>query len=312
MNFTRLPASVGGCLPENHGMIRPASAVSLGSRAEGLPFGKGIDPRFLRIFDTGTVRVSIGGNLARFASRLSELGRVQATTQNAAARIAQRAAFPALSTCACGRFATNALGGFGFDLHEWRQVWMTRTGERQAHYSIAVQSQAGTTDHHVALDGDSMAVPFALLACQHQGATSRPGAETDAPGHPGQGYAERFRSRGRGERAGFPPDATREDFAAVQRALGAAWEGRFGICATVLASAAIQSALFVPERFESAPDEWMLSSCSTTLRLQRGSVREIWRREDAMSAGGRDVFEFYDAEGRLLLGVVILRDHTRN
>jgi putative heme degradation protein len=275
-------------------------------------FGKGIEPRNLRLCDHGAAHVSLAGDWAALAQGLHGLGQVVASTLNDAAILTQRGRFPEFEFCPGGRFAVNGLGGLGFDFAEWRRVWATRRPTAKGVcQSLAIVGHDNSAAHQVLLLDDSIDETFPDFARRHQGEPPRVRACWPARGEGiCCGYHERFRCR-KWERVESSESGSRRlAGACLPRLFEAVLAARLRLTTTIVSAPVIQSALWTPVAIERTERRVTVTAEETQLRLQLGAVAEVWSVPPPDGVDAALALELYDAQDRLLLGFSVTLEHV--
>ena len=274
-------------------------------------FGKGIEPRNLRLCDHGAAHVSLSGDWAVMAQAFHGLGNVVASTLNDAAILTQRGRFPQFEFCPGGRFAVNGLGGLGFDFAEWRRVWATRrpTAKGVCH-SLAIVGHDNSAAHQVLLLDDSIDETFADFARRHQCEPPRVRAFWPARGEGiCTGYFERFRCR-KWEYVESAESGSRElADACLTGFFEAILAARLRLSTTIISAPVIQSALWTPVALERTERRVTMTTEKTQLRLQLSAVAEVWSVPPPDGVDAALALELYDAQDRLLLGFSVTPEH---
>lgn len=275
-------------------------------------FGKGIEPRNLRLCDHGAAHVSLADDWAAMAQGLHGLGNVVASTLNDAAILTQRGRFPSFEVCPGGRFAVNGLAGLGFDFAEWRRVWATRrlTAKGVCH-SLAIVGHDNSAAHQVLLLDGNLDEAFAQFARRHQGEPPRVRAVWPARGEEiCTGYHERFRCR-KWEYVESAASGSRHlAGSCLSGFFDAILAARLRITTTMVSAPVIQSALWTPLALERTERRVTVTSDETQLRLQLGAVAEVWSVPPPDGVDAALALELYDAQDRLLLGFSTTPDHS--
>ena len=278
--------------------------------ADGSSFGKGIEPRNLRLCEHGAAHVSLAGDWSGMAQGLHELGDVVASTLNDAAILTQRGRFPRFDLCPCGRFAVNGLGGLGFDFAEWRRLWATRrTTAGGVCHSLAIVGHDNRAAHQVLLADPAAEEVFAGFTRLHQGEPEER-HHWPARGHElCAGYHERFRCR-KWEFVESAKSGSRKlTTGCVGQLFEAALSARLCLTTTIVSAPVIQSSLWTPVALEQNGNRLAVTSESTQLRMDLSGVAEVWSVPPPEHMDGCFAVELYDAEDRLLLGLSVAAGH---
>jgi putative heme degradation protein len=276
--------------------------------AGSVGFGKGIEPRNLRLCPPGAAHVSLAGDWVGMARGLHDLGDVLATTLNPAAILTQAGRFPPLRICPGGRFAMNEGGGLGFDFGEWRRLWATRRGTSGGVCrSLAIVGQDNTAAHQIVLAAGADEESLARFARRFQGTPETRRRWPVRGGHHCAGYHERFQCRKWEFVEARDSGARRLGANALVALFEAALAARLRLSATIVSAPVIQSSLWTPDLLERSENQIAMSGPGTQLRLQPAKVAETWAVPLPAESGGGAAVELYDARDRLLLGVSAAR-----
>lgn len=276
-------------------------------------FGKGIEPRNLRLCEHGATHISLAGDWAAMAQELQHLGNVMASTLNDAAILTQRGRFPSFELCPGGRFAVNGLGGLGFDFAEWRRVWATRRPAANGICrSLAIVGHDNSAAHHVVLLDDGVEETFAQFARRHQGEPPRVRPFWPARGEGiCTGYHERFRTRKWEYVESASSGSRRLAATCLPELFESALAARLRLTTTLISAPVIQSALWTPTALEHTVKRITVTSDETQLRLQRSAIAEVWSVPPPAGMDGSLAVELYDAHDRLFLGLSVTPEDDR-
>lgn len=281
-------------------------SAELDATQVGSGFGKGIEPRNLRLCAHGATHVSLAGDWVELAQGLHELGDVVATTLNDAAMLTQSGRFPRFDIGPCGRFAMNGCQGLGFDFGEWHRVWATRRPTKpngEPCHSLAVTGHNNAAAHHIVLIGGADEVQFSAFARRFQG-EPQPRRTWPARGeHRCAGYHERFQCRKWEYVEARETGANLASTQGVPALFESLLANRIGVRTTIVSAPVVQSSLWQPKALQQHKRTLTMTAEATQLRLQLDSVSECWLVPLPADNGGGVALEFYDACDRLLLGL---------
>ncbi len=267
-------------------------------------FGKGVYPSNLRLCPAGHTHVSLGPDWSGITQDLSTLGDVLASTQNAAASLAQLGRFPRFDICDCGRIATSRFGGIGFDFGDWCQVWATRRSLRgDVWHTLSIMDRAQRRAHQILLMGQVDENHFASFVRSFQGAPDT------APQWPFRAEArcKGYRERSQDRKWNFvePRDsgAKRRPVEILPTLLSSVISEQLLVSVTVLSHPVTQTTLWKPTRLEIRGTGLTLSSELTHLQLRPNLVAEVWTVPMPSEEGGGVILECYDEHDCLLFAI---------
>lgn len=279
---------------------------------KGNHFGQGVSPEHLRIYNDGTVQVSLTGKWPKLVQHMAFLGEVVATTNNPAASLTQIGSYPHFKTCPCGQSACNFSCGLAFNFTAWHRVWATRRKCDDGIWrTLTISDHADAANHQVLLPAQTDDDQFVELVRKFTPTTrfdniiSRRwqwpldvSRDLQPPFH-----IERLRRR-KHEFVEKPESGSR---AIHLESLAEVWRNilseRLWLWTAVVTAPVVHSTLWQPLSLTENFGTLAVSSNNVSLRCQREQIAELWAAPLSSEANSPLALEAYDRHDDLLFAL---------